>query len=66
MHILPDLGRLEAGKLNAKQIRDWHQTLAASPRRTRATAGPAAAQAASAIPQDTTRSAPAEPPPTAS
>ena len=36
MHILPELGRLDAVKLTSKRIRDWHEALAASPRRTRA------------------------------
>src|SRR6185312_2111926 len=52
VHILPELGRLEAGKLTGKHVRDWHQKLAASPRRTRATAGPATAQMSGATPRD--------------
>jgi integrase len=39
LHILPALGRLEAGKLTSRQIRDWHEALAASSRRTRAKVG---------------------------
>jgi hypothetical protein len=48
VHILPELGRVEAARLTAKQIRDWHQKLAASPRRTRAKAGLLLAQATEA------------------
>jgi integrase len=48
VHILPQLGRVEAARLTAKQIRDWHQKLAASPRRTRAKAGLLLAQATEA------------------
>src|SRR4051794_34963705 len=36
LHILPELGRLDAGKLTSRRIRDWHEALAASPRQTRA------------------------------
>jgi integrase len=36
VHILPELGSLDASKLTSQRIRDWHQKLAASPRRTRA------------------------------
>jgi hypothetical protein len=55
VHILPELGRLDASKLTGKQIRDWHQRLAASPRRTRANAGPIVDQAPSATTEDATR-----------
>ncbi len=33
--ILPPLGKFEVAKLTAKQINDWHQSLAESPRRVR-------------------------------
>ena len=42
---------MDASKLTGKQIRDWHQKLAASPRRTRAKAGPAMGRAPSAATQ---------------
>jgi integrase len=55
VHILPELGRLEASKLTSRQIRDWHKKLATSPRRTRANPGPAADQAPSATSEDAVR-----------
>ena len=66
VHILPALGRLDASKLSSRQIRDWHEALAASPRRTRAGFGRATAEALGRRPEATTRSAPVAPPPIAS
>ena len=51
LHVLPALGPLDAAKLTGKQIRDWHEALAASPRRTRAKAGHVAARAQGAAPR---------------
>ncbi|HEY8005832.1 MAG TPA: hypothetical protein VIE66_03265 [Methylocella sp.] len=33
--ILPDLGTIDVSKLTAKKIRNWHESLAASPKRVR-------------------------------
>ena len=51
LHVLPALGPLDAAKLTGKQIRDWHEALAASPRRTRAKGGHVAARAQGAAPR---------------
>ena len=66
LHILPELGRLDASKLTSRQIRDWHEALAASPRRTRAKTGRRGPERRTRRPGTTTRSAPVAPPPTAS
>jgi integrase len=52
VHILPELGRLDASKLTSKRIRDWHQKLAASSRRTRAKTGHSAGQGSDATPRN--------------
>ena len=48
LHIRPALGKVEAAKLTAARIRDWHRTLASSPARIRAKRGSEAAYRAPA------------------